>query len=190
MPIEAGGRQVRIGTGQRALHPGGQSLDRACRAHNPVRLNPHVHEREEMGIHLRGRNVHGLLGHERRDRVQTGGNGHISYLAHDQRIFVDVAAYGIGSAIEFSGEGLVHHGHVLRIGAVCFRKDAARKQRHFQCVEESRRDVEQICPILVAGLFAVAELDPIVNRALVREAQSDRSILHAGNLSHRSRALV
>ncbi len=90
--IEAGGRQIRIGAGQRALHPGGQSLDRACRAHNPVRLNPHVHEREEMGIHLRGRNVHGLLGHERRDRVQTGGNGHISYLAYDQRIFVDVPA--------------------------------------------------------------------------------------------------
>ena len=149
-----------------------------------------MHQREGLRFHLRGGNVHRLLAHERSALVQTGGNGNISYLAHNHRVFIDEAAYGIGSAIELSGEGLVHHGHVLRSRAISIGKVAARKHRHLQCVEISRRDVDHICPILLPCLFAVAEGDTVVQGALIRQAQSDCGILHAWNLPHGGRAFA
>jgi len=149
-----------------------------------------MQQREEVLIHLRRRNIHGLLAHERSNGEKIGGEGDIGYFAHNLSVFVDVAAHWTGSAIEFAGESVVHHSYLLRSRAVGICKEAACEQRHLQSFEISRRCVDKICSILSPGLFAIADGHAVVYGAFVREAQSDGGILNAGDLAHGGGALV
>ena len=88
--------------------------------------------------------------------MQAGGNGDVGYFAHNQDVVIDVPAHRIAASIKFSREGLVHHGYVLRIRAVCVCKDAACQHRHLKGVEISGSDIQLIGPTLRARLLSVA----------------------------------
>ena len=150
-----------------------------------------MNHREVAGIvHLRGRHIHGLFAHQRRDGIQPRRKLNIGHHPHNHGVLVHGAAHRIGSVEEFVCESPVDDHHRLRIGAVRQGKAAPLQQRNLQRIEVARRNVHHVGPELLPGLFAIVDGDRVVQGALIGQGQSDGRILHAGNPLHGGSSLI
>ena len=114
--MEARERQTGIDTRQGTLHPRGQPFNGPRRADNPAGLKPDVKQFEIPAAHLRGGDVHGFLGTERKVVVVKAGNHrHVPYDSDNDLVLVQVATYRILSVKCLEHKALVHNRYGLGI---------------------------------------------------------------------------
>ena len=148
-------------------------------------------QREQLGIDLRGRNIQGLLARQGRTGHQPRRDGHILHDPDDHRALVHVTSDGILAVEDLAHECPVHDGHVLSIRAICFREGAPDEDPDLQRLEITGSDVYLVRFDVLSCFSAVADGQRSVDRsALIRQAQADGGVLHAGNLPHGGNAFV